>query len=326
MRKIVVNVPEFDEMNVERLRKAAEENGFAIVFCDHTEDALREAAEAEIVYTMHPKVIAAAKQAKWVHLPSAGVAAQVNEELVPADVLLSNSTGAYGLTIGEHMVMFTLMLFRHMPELRLMKEEKSWNRAVAQRSIYGANFLLLGTGDIGKGFAKRLKGFEPAKIVGLSRSGKADPELFDEAGTLADLPKYLPEADVIALSMPSTPETYHVLNEETLALVKPGAIVINVGRGDAIDEKALIKALQDGRLLGAGLDVFEHEPLPDDDPLYSLDNVVFTPHVAGGFAVQYTRDQNALQFIEDLENYANGRPMKHLINRELGYTAASYAK
>ena len=157
-----------------------------------------------------------------------------------------------------------------------------------------------------------------AKIVGLSRSGKPHPA-FDEVYPISALDDVLPRTKILVMALPSTPETVHILNRERIALLPADACVINVGRGTALDQKALAEALNSGKLAGAALDVMDPEPLPQDDPLWDARNIILTPHVSGNMTLGYTCDENVARFCADLENYAAGRPLAGLVDRNRGY-------
>ena len=136
---------------------------------------------------------------------------------------------------------------------------------------------------------------------------------------IADLDAVLPQTKILIMGLPSTPETYHILNRERIALLSTDAIVINVGRGTAVEQAPLIEALNSGRLAGAALDVMDPEPLPKDDPLWDARNIILTPHVSGNMTLGYTCDRNVELFCADLRNYAAGRPLAGLVDRKRGY-------
>ena len=172
--------------------------------------------------------------------------------------------------------MVTLMLLRRMPEYEEVVRNRSWSNQLAVRSIRDNEFTILGTGDIGRNVAERMRGMGAARILGLSRSGKPHPA-FDEVRPIAELDAVLPETKILIMGLPSTPETFHILNRERIALLPADAYVINVGRGTAVDQAPLIEALNSGRLAGAALDVMDPEPLPKDDPLWDAQNMILTP-------------------------------------------------
>ena len=188
-----------------------------------------------------------------------------------------------------------------------------------QDSIKDSRITVLGTGDIGCEFARRAKAFEPAKIVGVSRSGVCSEPSIDEMYKTDRLDEILPETDLLVMSLPSTPETTDILNRERIALLPSAAYVVNVGRGSAIDEDALADALDKGELAGAALDVCKTEPLPEGSRLWKTKNLLITPHVAGNLTLKHTIDKNVDMFCEDLENYLAGRPLRYGVDRKKGY-------
>ena len=144
-------------------------------------------------------------------------------------------------------------------------------------------------------------------------------EGFDEVYPFTELDRLLPGADLVICCMPETPETIGMISAERIALMKPSAYFVNVGRGSAVDHPALIKALDEGRIAGAALDVYTKEPIPADDPIRDARNLILTPHIAGDETLPETRRLNVKMFCEDLENYAAGRPLIHTVDRKLGY-------
>lgn len=233
------------------------------------------------------------------------------------DCLLTNSN-VYGVTIAEHVVMVTLMLLRRMPEYLEVVRNHSWSNQLSIRSIRDNEFTILGTGDIGRHVAERMRGMGAAKIVGLSRSGRPHPA-FDQVYPISELDAVLPQTKILVMALPSTPETTHILNRARIARLPADAYVINVGRGTALDQVALADALNAGKLAGAALDVMDPEPLPKDDPLWDARNLIITPHVSGNMTLGYTCDRNVDLFCADLKNYAAGRPLAGLVDRNRGY-------
>ncbi len=178
---------------------------------------------------------------------------------------------------------------------------------------------VLGTGDIGTTCAKRARAFEPASIIGVCRSGRSSEAVYDKVLPVSELDTILPQTDLLAMSLPSTPETRGILSRDRLALLPQGSYIINVGRGSAIDEEALADNLENNHLAGAALDVFQTEPLPKNHRLWNTKNLLITPHVAGNMSLAYTRDKNVQMFIEDLKNFTEGKPLHYLVDRRLGY-------
>ena len=235
------------------------------------------------------------------------------------DCLLTNSAGAYGVSIAEHMIAVSLVMMRRLDEFFDETRNEKWLLPRPQKSLKDCRITVLGTGDIGTTFAKRAKAFEPAKITGVCRSGKASQAVYDEVLPVSKLEQILPETDLLAMSLPATPETKNIMSKEKLSLLPEGAYIVNVGRGSAIDETALAENLESGHLAGAALDVFQKEPLPQESKLWETKNLLITPHVAGNMTLAYTKNKNVEMFIEDLHNFSAGKPLRYLVDRKLGY-------
>lgn len=276
--------------------------------------------EYEIIYGYFPpELLKGAKNLRWLCSASAGIDHYLPEGLWPRpDCLLTNSSGAYGPTISEHIIMVLLMLLRRMPEYQQGLAQRQWQYFSPIRSITGSHIVLLGTGDIGSNTARRLKALG-AKVTGVCRSGRAAEPAFDQVLPLGGLDGILPEADALVLALPATAETRGILSRQRLALLPERAYVVNVGRGAAIDQDALVEALRTGKLSGAALDVMTPEPLPADHPLWDCPNTVITPHVSGNMSLGLTCDLAVEMFCGDLARYAAGEPMEKLVDRRRGY-------
>ena len=333
--KISIVVPNLTEPHKEAIRKAAEEKGCELRFFDPGINNAGIQDEyimtSEIVFGHQPAIAKASTCLKWMCTPFAGVDQLTRQDsFANKEAQLTNSSGAYGVTISEHVLMLLLQILRREPEYREIVRNKEWRRDLAIRSVYGSRITLLGTGDIGIETAKRLKAFEPKAIIGVNRSGKRktngkddedrkDQEYpFDRIMKNDDMNTILPETDILIISLPGTKETFHMLDRERLALLPDGAIIINVGRGSVIDQAALTEELNKGRLY-AGLDVFEEEPIPQSDPAWTQKNLLLTPHTAGNMTLPHTVERIVEMFLEDLDNYCAGRPLQHLVQRDRGY-------
>ena len=317
-RKMAVTVENLTAAQADRIRAAAEARGFEIRFMRSPKDDLAFITEAEVVFGHVPGTAKRSSALKWMCTPYAGVDQFLAEDaFANPEAVLTNSSGAYGVTIAEHTVMMLLDILRRQPEYRRIVSAREWKRDLAIRSVKGSRITLLGTGDIGQETAKRLRAFEPASITGVNRSGR-DPGGFDRILTGQDWETVLPETDVLIISLPGTQEAFHIAGAKQLALLPDGAVIINVGRGSVIDQEALFRELRSGRLY-AGLDVFEHEPLEKDDPAWEIPNLLITPHTAGNMTLAYTVEKIVGMFLEDLDNYCAGRPLAHLVDRTKGY-------
>ena len=318
-RKLAVAVSNLTDEHRERIRSAAERQGFEVRFMESPEDDSAFLKEAEVIFGHLPETARTAPALRWLCTPYAGV----DQFMAPGvfaneETLLSNSSGAYGVTIAEHTVMLLLDILRRQPEYRQIVANREWKRDLTIRSIRDSRITLLGTGDIGRETAVRLRAFSPACITGVNRSGRDPGGCFDRILTVEALETVLPETDVLIISLPGTKETIRLVGERQLSLLPDKAVIINVGRGMVMDQAALVRELKSGRLF-AGLDVFEQEPPAKDDPVWELRNLLITPHTAGNMTLAYTVTRIVEMFLEDLDRYCAGEPLRHLVDRQLGY-------
>ena len=317
--KMAVVVPELTEEHRERIRAAAEKHGYELHFLNTPEEDPAYLNRAEIVFGHLPETARTSTALKWICTPYAGV----DQFLAPdafanQEALLSNSSGAYGVTIAEHIMMLLLEILRRQPEYRRIVASREWKRDLKIRSVRDSRITLLGTGDIGQETAVRLKAFSPAAMTGVNRSGKNPGNHFDRILTGENWEAVLPETDILIISLPGTEKALHMVGKRQLSLLPDGAVIINVGRGSVMDQEALAEELKRGRLY-AGLDVFEREPLPKDDPMWDLPNLLITPHTAGNMTLAYTVNRIAELFLEDLDRYCSGETPTRLVDRSRGY-------
>ena len=318
-RKLIVVVPDLTAGQTAEIRKKAEQKGFETLFFKEESDCLPYLQEAEVILGRSPFLSKNAPNLQWMCTTTAGINGFTGEgAFASAQAVLTNSSGAYGVTLSEHVMMLLMNILRRYPEYRDHMIQKEWVRRLPVRSVFGSRITLLGTGDIGQETARRLKGFAPASLTGVNRSGHNPNGLFDRIVKSAELDQVLPETDILIISLPGTPETYHMLGEKQLQLLPDDAIIINVGRGNVINQAALEKELRGGRLF-AGLDVYEKEPLPQDDTLWDCPRLILTPHVAGDTTLPYTLDRIVNLFLEDFERYCEGKPLAGLADRKAGY-------
>ena len=273
-----------------------------------------------LVGNVKPELLPKLKGLKFMQLISSGVPAGFLElqELNPGIVLCS-STGAFGLAISEHMLGMLLALVKRLHEYRDDQHEALWKDRGTVRAIRGMRVLVVGAGSIGTSFARLAKAMG-AVTVGVRRAaGDADPA-FDELHTTADLDKLLPQADVVALALPETPETVSLMNERRFGLIKEGSYLLNVGRGSVLDQEALLAALRSGRLAGAGVDVASPEPLPPEHPLWKEKNMLITPHISGFYNLRETHDLGVEIACRNLAAFPEG-PFTSRVDFQLGYRA-----
>lgn len=320
MRKIAVCIAFSEESHRSRINDTAAELGFTVDYFDTPEAMLPTIEDYEVIYGHPaPEIVRKAKNLKWMCSDFAGI-----EKYLPAEVwpnencILSNSSGAYGPTISEHIIMVLLMLLRRMPEYQADLHDRKWSFYAPIRSITGSHFVLLGTGDIGSNTARRLKALG-ATVTGVCRSGKSSESAFDAVLPLSELDRVLPTADALVMSLPATKETIGILTRERIAMLPKHAYLVNVGRGSAVDQDALVDALRSRSIAGAALDVMVPEPLPTDHPLWDCPNTIITPHVSGNLSLGLTCDLDIAMFLADLRRYSEGQPLKNFVDRTVGY-------
>ena len=259
---------------------------------------------------------------EWLQTNSAGVEAYIQPGVLAGDTLLTNATGAYGLAIAEHMLGMLLELFKKLELYRDAQTSGAWQSQGAVKAVYGSTVLVLGMGDIGGEFAARCKALG-AKVIGVRRSPRPCPEYADEVHLLEDLDSLLPQADVVAITLPGTDATRGLMSRERLAKMKEGAVLLNVGRGFIVDTEALCDALERGHLSGAGVDVTDPEPLPPTHRLWNIPTAVVTPHISGFYHLRETHERIVGIFLENLRHFQAGEPLRNLVDFATGYRKLS---
>jgi len=322
LHNIAVIGTAFEDHHREKLRKTAASLDCGIAFYPSHAEAAPYLKDTTIVFgpsdAQSPLSVRSAPSLQWFASFYAGVDPLLSPGVLPEKVLLTNGSGAYGVTIAEHLVMVTLMLLRRNPEYRQLVAQKTWRNDLKIRSIYGSTIVICGTGDIGSKYAQRLRPFCPGKVIGVNRTGRS-AEGFDEIVPIAEIDRVLPQADLLVLTLPGTPLTNNLINRQRLALLREDAFLINIGRGNCLDQEALTEALNTGKLAGAALDVFRQEPIPQEDPIWDAQNLILTPHCSGQMTLAYTRDTLVDMFCENLTRFFTGQPLLHTIDRELAY-------
>ncbi|MBQ8987723.1 MAG: D-2-hydroxyacid dehydrogenase [Lachnospiraceae bacterium] len=314
--KILITVP-FTQKQKERLQ--AQMPGADYTYTTRikaTDDQIRE---ADIILGNLPVGrLSQAAHLKWLQLNSSGADAYAADGVLAPETALTNATGAYGLAISEHLLATTFFLKKKLGKYYRNQKEREWKDEGQVTAIAGSRTLVLGLGSIGGDYARKMA-LLGSRVIGIRRTKAACPDYLEEIGTFEDIDRFLPEADIVAMALPNTPQTYHIMNEERLMAMKKGSILLNVGRGTAIDQEALVKALKNGPLAGASIDVTDPEPLPADHPLWRCENLLLTPHIAGDYHLQETLDQIVELFIDNLGRYARGKELKNPVDKKTGY-------
>lgn len=259
------------------------------------------------------------KNLKWVHITSAGTN-KLPEFLKKSKVKITNSSGVHPIPIAEHVFGMMIMLARQINKaMKLQITDKKWHRSYEYfqpDELYGSSLLIVGMGRIGEKIAEIAKvfGMEVRGVVrDLSKKRKTQIKLFE----IKDLGKAIKDTDFVVNCLPGTEHTKSIFDKKILEKFKPSAFFINIGRGTSVDEAELIKALKNNKIAGAGLDVFETEPLSEDSKLWTLENVIITPHYSG-WTPKYTGRVIEI-FCTNLKAYLRGAKMPNLVNKELGY-------
>jgi len=320
---ILVLLP-FEEEGKKRLEAALD--GADVIYSDdasYTDEMLDRASA--IIGNPAPERLVGRDNIKWVQVSWAGVDRYIKFKDFPRQITLTNVTGAFGHAISEHMVACVFSLFKKLHLYRDNQNRSLWLDRGSVRSVYGSVVLVLGLGDIGGNFAARMKALG-CRVIGVTRTAREKPDTVDEIYTSDALDELLPKADVVGMALPSTAETVRIMDEKRLFSMKKGAILINVGRGSAIDQTALLKAVDSGHLGGAALDVTETEPLPENDPLWKAENVIITPHVSGFFHLRQTYDNIIDICVENAGRFVRGEKLENVIDMTLGYAGRDTRK
>ena len=231
---------------------------------------------------------------------------------LPEGILFTSSSGSNSRSVAEHMLTSLLAVCRRLPAYLDSQRAHVWKDEGPMKTILGGTVLVLGAGNVGSTFAGLCQGLG-AKTIGLKRSVTGPVAGFDEVRPMDELDALLPQADVVALTLPHSPQTAGLMNTDRIARMKDDAILISAGRGSVLDQDALVRAMTAGKLWGAALDVTDPEPLPENSPLWDVPNLLLTPHVAGGLRLEITRRKCVEMAQENLRRYLAGEPLKNLV-------------
>ncbi len=283
-----------------------------------TPDALlKEIADADAVFGRLPKTpFLAAKRLRWVQSIGVGFETMLYPEMIESDVIITNTAGAFDAAMAEHAFALLLSLTRGMRAYDDLQKTRGWSREIPVHQLAGKTMGVLGLGSIGRAVAVRAKAFG-MRVIALDAQVKSPPEGVDEVFGPDRTEGVFRASDVIVVGLPLTERTQGLVNRERLRMMKPTAYVINIARGPIIAEADLVAALRAGEIAGAGLDVFEVEPLPKDSPLWDLPNAVVTSHVGGRSPEGIDNIEGVL--VDNLRRFAKGAPLMNVIDKRLGY-------
>ncbi|MDO5650366.1 MAG: NAD(P)-dependent oxidoreductase, partial [Gallicola sp.] len=266
-------------------------------------------------YGLHKIDLNTLEDLQLILLQSIGIDYMPLDEIHEKGIVLCNNKGAYSKPMGEWIVFNMLEIVKENRHFIDAQRDSEWEVISNVRTLFGKTALFLGTGTIAQEAAKRLQGFE-MKVIGFNTSG-SDVQYFNEICTSGNLREKMGEADFVIVTLPSTGATDGFIDEEKLSWMKESASIINVARGNIIDEPSLIKALSDKKIHAAAIDVFVKEPLPKDSPLWEMENVYLTPH--NSFESEYTEDKQFETIFENLKRYKLGQELINVVDLNRRY-------
>lgn len=294
-----------------------------IVRAKGRDEAMKLAPEADGVdgRWVSAEFLGKAKKLSWIHSPSAGVDRLVTVPGVRENnaLVVTNARGVHGPAIADHAMAMLLSLTRQLPWYGDAQEKGTWTRDEPPTrgvALAGKTMLVVGIGGIGTEIARRAHGFD-MRVIATRRSDAPSPEFVEHVGKPDELAAMLPKADVVAICVPLTKETERLFDEKMIGAMKRGSYLINIARGKVVDTPALVAALKDGRLAGAGLDVTDPEPLPAGHELWGLKNVVITPHVAADG--ELTDQRWWALYKENVRRFGAGEALLNCVDVEAGY-------
>jgi phosphoglycerate dehydrogenase-like enzyme len=317
--KIALANVSFGPEHIAALKRLAEQRGCELIYFAPGEPLLRAALEEfdALMGYYPPELLPGLPRLRWMQAPSAGVD-HYCYVINPEKTILTNSSGAFGIPISEYLMAGLLMLYRRMPAYLKNQRAHLWRGEGTSQAIYGSLVTVVGLGDIGSSFAARMHSMG-ARVRGVKRSVSDKPDYLEALYPASSLSEAVEGADVVALCLPATDETRGLVSEEVIRHMKPGALILNAGRGATLDEAALICALQEDRLGGAVLDVTTVEPLSGDSPLWDMENVILTPHISGSNIDPVCINLTFKIFQDNLERFLSGMPLTNVVDIKRGY-------
>ena len=306
------------DQDLERIRQAAGDDA-QIVVTSQKEAALH-AADAEVILGLVPKpLFDAAPGLRWVHAIASGVDMFLYPDFIESEILLTSEKGLVGEHLADHAFGLLLMLTRQLATA-LRFGADSWNHRPEMRfkeiELTGATMGVFGFGGTGRAIARRAAAFG-MNCIALDRDQVPTSDEVSEIWMPHRFEEFLANSDVLNICCPLTNETRDLFDESAFDAMKDSAFLVNVTRGEVMVEEALVAALQTNKIRGAALDVAPREPLPEDSPLWSMPNVVMTPHTAG--ASQFRAQRNIDRFVRNLSYLVNNEPLEGVIDKTLGY-------
>ena len=306
-------------------RLAQEFPSLELVQRDTYEGVEPDLRDAEILFTisLRPEQFALARNLRWIHAPTAAVHQLLCTEIVDSDVVVTNSREVHGPVVAEHVIALIFALAKKIPQAawlqskRIWGQNAIWNEGPHPQEIAGATLGLIGVGSIGQRVARMASALGMRVVAVREHVEKGCPEGVEAVFPPSDLDAVLRQSDYVVVAAPLIPSTERLIDAQRLAAMKPSACLINVGRGAQVDDAALAAALASQRIAGAALDVFEHEPLPADSPLWQVDRLLITPHTAGLTEKLWHRHYEL--FSDNLRRYLAGQSLRFVVDKQKGY-------
>lgn len=290
--------------------------GASLSFCQTLTDAGDELATAEgVIGSLPGELIAQAPRLRWIHSPAAGVNTELSSELRASEVVLTSSAGNGGIPLAEHAMMLMLMLNRSAVRWIEAQRRREWER-FEHGELNGKTVGIVGLGNAGADLAAKAQAFH-MRVLGLRRRTHLESPNVDRLYSRDQLQDFLAECDFVVVTAPLTDETVGMFDETAFAAMKPSAFFICVSRGGIADDDALLRALQDGQIAGAGLDAHGTEPLPADSPFWSLPQVIITPHNGATTSATATRGREIV--LENLCRFVQGQSLLNIVDKVAGY-------
>lgn len=313
----VICVLPAEQRHREKLEKAGQ--GCSFVYTSADEVSKEQVQNANVIIGNVPaKLIEASENLRLLQLGSAGADQYIVPGILGEHTVLTNATGAYSKSVAEHAFASVLMLQKKLHLYRDAQKRIDWTDCGTVTSMADATVLVVGLGDIGGHFARMCKALG-AYVIGIKRRPSDKPEYVDELYTMEQMTEQLPRADVIFSILPGTAATYHLYTAEMFKLMKNTAIFVNCGRGGAVEGKVLYEAIVNGEIGFAAIDVTEPEPLPADDPLWTLDNVFVTPHASGFYHLPETFERIIDIAADNLGRFVRGEELRNVVDMSTGY-------
>jgi phosphoglycerate dehydrogenase-like enzyme len=317
MSKIIITIPmtEEDKKTITEITSLQTSDISYLQAENITQENLED---CEIILgNISPKLLQNCKNLKWIHLNSAGVNSYI-DILSNNNIILTNSTGAYDLALAEYALALIFALKKKIPNYIKNQQECIWKDEGKVESIFNSKTLIVGLGNIGKELGKKLYVLG-SRVSGVKKNLDNYPEFIEKIYSIEDLDEILSEFDIVVSILPETSETFNLFDIEKFKKMKKNSIFINIGRGTTVSSDDLYLALENNLISGAGIDVTHIEPLPKTHNLWKSKNLILTPHIAGGYHLDYTLNNIRKLAIENLKSFLLNKPLKNIITSKKGY-------